>query len=495
MAQGREPRVVDPLVVTSDRQSWAFLIAVYDQWIYIDPMTQEFTPGLLEEWSLAPDGLSAVLKVRPGVKFHDGTLLNAEAVKFTFDRLVDPSWEGGKLRVGDYDHTEIIDDLTAKVVFSKPFPWFLYRLAQCETSPVSPAAVKKYGNEEFKNYCIGAGPFKFKEFVVKDHYTLVRNPDYNWSSRVMRRKGPAALDEMRVQVVPEAGTRVAALEAGDVHIVNDCPGVEAVRLEEAGYTVASTKLVGHVPSFYVDSGGPPTDDKRVRQAMGWSLNRQEIVDIVEFGRTEPATTPLAPGTPGYFAELEGKYAGYDPDKANALLDEAGWKVGPSGYREKDGEILEAEIFVFQDIAMAETMQAQWKQVGIKAKPTLESLTVWMDNAKKYRKGNDLRFNRWLATDPTVLNLLYLSTEAEKGYNLCYEKNDKLDEVLLAGQRETDLEKALDYYKQAQEIIMDNQYAINLYVSLQTHAMHASLKQFRTDFTGWAPIFYEMEFAG
>jgi peptide/nickel transport system substrate-binding protein len=139
-----------------------------------EPEPGKFVPGLADSWDISPDAKQYTFKLKKGVKFHDGTPFNAEAVKYTFDRVVDPAIKAGQShdQLGPYDHTEIVDDSTVKVVMKQSYAPLLTNL-NGYLGIVSPTAVQKMGMAEFARHPVGTGPFVFKECVAKDHVTLV----------------------------------------------------------------------------------------------------------------------------------------------------------------------------------------------------------------------------------------------------------------------------------------------------------------------------------
>ena len=148
-------------------------------------------PGLAEKWDISPDAKTYTFKLKKGVKFHDGTPFNGAAVKFTLDRVVDPATKAGQShdQLGPYDHTEVVDDYTVKVVMKQPYAPLLTNM-NGYLGIVSPTAVQKMGMAEFARHPVGTGPFMFKEWVPKDHVTLVKNPDYNWGSSYLQAHRP-----------------------------------------------------------------------------------------------------------------------------------------------------------------------------------------------------------------------------------------------------------------------------------------------------------------
>ena len=165
-----------------------------------EPEPGRFVPGLADSWEISPDAKMYTFKLKKGVKFHDGTPFNAAAVKFTMDRVVDPAVKAGQShdQLGPYDHTEVVDDYTARIVMKQPYAPLLTNL-NGYLGIVSPTAVEKMGLAEFARHPVGSGPLMFKEWVPKDHVTLVKNLDYNWASSYFKHTGPAYLDQVAVK--------------------------------------------------------------------------------------------------------------------------------------------------------------------------------------------------------------------------------------------------------------------------------------------------------
>src|SRR5579872_6587777 len=169
-----------------------------------EPEPGKFMPGLAEKWDISPDATVYTFNLKQGVTFHDGTPFNAAAVKFTLDRVVDPATKAGQShdQLGPYDHTEIVDDYTVKVVMKQPYAPLLTNM-NGYLGIVSPTAVQKMGLADFARHPVGTGPFMFKEWVNTDHVTLVRNPDYKWGSSMFKNTGPAHLDQVTFKIIPE----------------------------------------------------------------------------------------------------------------------------------------------------------------------------------------------------------------------------------------------------------------------------------------------------
>ena len=171
-------------------------------------------------------------KLRRDVKFHDGTPFNADAVKFNFDRIVDPKFKAGGARaaLAGYAGSKVLDEFSVQVSFETPFAPFLTYAASGPLSIVSPKAVRESG-DQVHTKPIGTGQFMIKEYVAKDHTTMVRTPDYKRKPPWSDRTGPAQLETVIWKFIPEAGTRVTTLESGETQGVYNVPAQSLPRLE------------------------------------------------------------------------------------------------------------------------------------------------------------------------------------------------------------------------------------------------------------------------
>jgi peptide/nickel transport system substrate-binding protein len=303
-----EPDNLDPHV-TPYAVSHTVMMNVFDPLIWRDA-EGAFQPGLAERWEVSEDGTEFTFHLREGVTFHDGTPFDAEAVKFNFDRIADPETQSGfaSTLLGPYDHTEVVDPRTAKVVFSAPAPGFLDGASQAFLGMVSPTAAQASG-ADFGRNPVGTGFMKFVEWAPQDHITLERNPDYAWAPPMFAHEGPALLDRVTFRFYPEGATRLAALQAGDADVIDNVLNSDLPLLEgDPAFQVMRAEALGLPIVILLNTKAAPTDDVAVRQAINYALDRQQVVDVAMFGGTQPAHGPLAPGTPYYSAEVEGMYA-------------------------------------------------------------------------------------------------------------------------------------------------------------------------------------------
>src|SRR5256884_4209625 len=230
-------------------------------------------------------------KLRPNVKFHDGTPFNAEAVRFTFDRALNgkPPARWASL-AGSLSGAEVVDNLTVDVITKEPDGPILRALAMYCMGIVSPTAVQKQG-ADFSRAPVGTGPFKFVEWKTNTHVIVERNNDY-WGDK-------ALLDRVVFRVVPEEGARMIALQTGDADMVLfPSPAQLPALRKDSKYTVHETTGI-RVVFAGMHAGLPPLDDVRVRQAMLYAVDRKAILDNIMEGSAGAARGVLGPRAFGY----------------------------------------------------------------------------------------------------------------------------------------------------------------------------------------------------
>jgi peptide/nickel transport system substrate-binding protein len=481
--------ILDPHV-TSQSVSHFIMMNIFDPLVYLRT-SGEFAAGLAESWSSSPDGLVWTFKLKKGVTFHDGTPFNAEAVKFSFDRMVDPeikSRQAGVALRGFYDRTEVVDPLTARIVLKKPKASFLTVLSQVFFAPVSPKAVKESG-AEFGRKPVGTGPFKFVEWVQNQHVKLARNPDYTWGPPFLH-KGPAYFATLTFRQIPDAGARLAALESGQVDAVDVPPTHQLERLKaDPRFAVKSAPQPGMPWGWPMNTKRAPTDELKVRQAMIHALDRPGLVKNVLQGAYKPAFGPLTPVTFGYNPAVEKMYP-HDPRKAEALLDEAGWKKGADGMRSKDGKPLLIEHYVFYQTAEAELVQADFKKVGIASNITLQEVGTVNQVATEGVK-NNLAPLPFASLDPELMSILFHSRNQGKGFNWTFHSVKEIDELLDRGEVELDPKKRAEVYGRFQVLAMVNALFLPAFVRETIHVYKAPVQGVQFNRRGYDAYFHDM----
>jgi peptide/nickel transport system substrate-binding protein len=442
-----------------------------------EPEPGKFVPGLADKWDISPDAKVYTFNLKKGVKFHDGTPFNAAAVKFTLDRIVEPTTKAGQShdQLGPYDHTEIVDDFTVKVVMKQPYAPLLTNM-NGYLGIVSPTAVQKMGAAEFARHPVGSGPFVFKEWVPKDHVTLVRNADYNWGSSFFKHTGPAYLDEVIYKIIPEPSVRTGTLKTGETQIIDEVDPLEYATLSKDpkfGMISKGQPGSGWLLLLNTTSKGA-ISDPAVRQAMEFAVDREGLNKSVFQGLNKAAWSPLMRPTFAYDASTEQIYK-FDPDKAKQLLSEAGWQPGGDGIRAKAGQKLEIGFPIIsrpRDKAMAESVQASLRDVGIdlKVDPLERAAAREAYSQNRY----DISFMWFSYGDPDVLRTIFHSANVQ-AFNRARYTVPEVDKMLEEAAGSTDLPKRADIYKQIQQRVLKDTAVVPLVDTVVYNAKRAEVQ--------------------
>jgi peptide/nickel transport system substrate-binding protein len=458
-----EPPTMDPRV-SGATIAWRLFYNLFDTLVVQEAETGEVVPGLASSWEISPDGLLFTFNLREGVTFHDGTPFNAEAVKFTYDSILEPELKSltaiGYL--GPYESAVAVDDQTVEINFSEPYAPFLNNLSHSVLAPVSPAAVEKYG-ADFGFNPVGTGPFMFKEWNQQISMTFVKNPDYDWPLAVYMHEGPAYLDEIEIKFIPEATTILGTLENGETDIIDGVPPQEVERLQnDDAFQVLLPSVPGSPQVLPLNATKFPTDDILVRQALLYAVDMDTVVDTLWFGARKAAQGPLSSPTWSYNPAVEEMYP-YDVDKAAELLDQAGWEMGSGNVREKDGEKLHLEYITTSGIQgqAGELVQAYLAAVGIEV--NLQQLEYAATAAAYLASEHNIARIYFSHTDPVVLTTLYHSKNITgTNFNRTMKPDPVLDGMLTDATSELDPEVRRTMYEEIQVYIMEQALVIPLW---------------------------------
>lgn len=467
---------------------------IHDPLLRQRPGDPKIYPGIAERYEVSSDAKEYTFYLRKDVKFHDGTPFNAQAVKFSLDRIVDPETRSAAAlgAVGPYDRCEVIDDYTVKVKFKEPFAGFLNMVCTAYVPIVSPAAVKKWG-AQYQFHVTGTGPFMLKEYVPDDHVTLVRFPDYNWGPE-WGHKGPAYAESLTYKIIPEDLTRISTLKTGETNIVDgvrshDLPSIE----KDPNLKVAITPVAGAPWILLLNYQKFPTSEKAVRVAIEYAIDRESLCNLLYKGTNEPHYSPIEKNTLGYDPEIDKIYR-YDPEMAKKILDDAGWKVGPDGIRVKDGKRLSLNWGIWPGGGMdepASVVQDQLRQIGMEI--IIESADV-STTFGKWNTTNALNiampFYVW--ADPMFMVSWYHSKYIGST-NWAHVNNPELDALLLKAERNPDPKVRAAAYKDAQRWLMENGITVPLFGKSLALAMKKSLTGIEYEITG-LPLFHGAYFS-
>ena len=466
---------------------------IFDPLVVRDPSTAAIKPWLASSWNVSPDGKSYTVHLRPGVKFQDGTPFDAAAVKFNMDRTHNPALgtRCGGCAVGFYESTDVVDASTARIRLKSPWAPFLdacslfYRM-------VSPTGVSKVGDQDFGRHPVGSGPFRFVEWIPNDRVVLERNPNYAWASTLFRHQGPAFLDRVVFRIIPEASTRVSALETDEVQVTT---AVSSQDFQRLAHDPRFKPIIGLSPgspyNWAINVTKAPTDDVAVRQAMEYGINRKLIARVAYgpfqgIGAYQPAFTLLSPVTWGY--DKSSEIYDYNPAKARELLDGAGWKAGPDGIRQKGDQRL-VVVFNAWEHGIPELVQSELRAVGFDVKVGIyDALTVNEDQRKGESNLSPLPGAR---TDPDVLSaFLHSRNVGGGGFNFSFVKDPALDKLLDEGATEVNQARRKQIYGQVLRYAMEKAYMLPITTRDNVSLESNKVEDLRFDATGFFPFLYD-----
>lgn len=412
-----------------------------DENFVLQPVLAEALP------EVSDDGLTYTFKLRPGVKFHDGTEFTSEDVKYTYEWYMNP--DNAAVNANYFtgvDSVEAPDPTTVVVTLKAPNAAFYGQVADTFIVPAKYHA--EIGEDAYKGAPIGTGPFKLKEWKAAE-YTLVEAFDDHFLGR-------PHLDAVRMNIVPEASVRAIGLETGEADSsVWPLLTEDNQRLAEdtANFTafITSDLSVNHFP---LNNKHPVLSDKSVRQAMMHAIDRQAIIDDVFRGAAKLAVANLSPALADYYNPDVKQYP-FDPAMAATLLDDAGWTLN-GDVREKDGQRCS---FVCTTITgdqarrpEAEIVQQFLADVGIEMQIEEAPVATILE---KLRAGEmDASLFNWTYGGDDADPDASVTLKSDGTNNFSHFENARVDELLELGLRETDLAKRPQYYKEIQEIVAE-----------------------------------------
>ena len=354
---------------------------VVGQWFNATLVTQnadgEYIPYLAESWEFSDDGLMWTFHLRDDVMFHNGDPVTAHDFVWTYERALDPDLASpGTGRRLNGMTFEAPDDYTLVFNFPAPAISLLQFVNWGYMAPMSQRAVEELG-AEYELNPVGTGPYKVVEVRPGEGVAMERWDDYNWGPEFFdgANTGPYNFDRIEFSILPEEATRIAALESGDIDYVNGISNPLDVAILEAADVTVQQAPFGQVRMIYIQNHVPPFNDALVRQALNYSVNREEITQIVTDGADQISRGPISPGMLGYDPAIE-EQCGYhfDLDRAKELMQEAGYTYGDDGMLiTPDGEPFSLTLIgepVDSGTAYMEVLQSMWRELGLDI--TLES---------------------------------------------------------------------------------------------------------------------------
>ena len=476
-----------------------YLIDVNDKGEYFPVLAAEVPT--VANGGVSEDGLTITYKLKKGVKWSDGQPFTSADVKYTWEAIANPknlvkSRSGYEL----IESVETPDDHTAVVKYKEYYAPYLTRFA-----PVLPKHIlgklDNMNDAPYNRMPVGTGPFRVTEWVSGDHITMEKNPHYREADKVK-------IDKLFFKIIPSREVGIAQIQAGDIDGVWDLIEAQIPTMEKnpeislclSNALVSERLIMNHSSPVAPNNGNPDFPhpilaDLRVRQAIQYAVDKNTIIDKLLYGKARPGTTEIPDG---WAHNPDVKSTEYDPEKAKQLLEEAGWKTGSDGIRQKDGTRLRLKITTTTGNKLREMVEqvlvAQMKAVGIEFYienvPSSVLFGSWSNDADRKKGRYDiLMYTTGPGIDPHSQYEGYfhsknIPTEANggSGYNYTRHRDAELDKWLDLAGKAPSMEERAEAYRKAQARAAEIVPHIYLYRRVNVHA-------FRNNVKGWKPNGY------
>lgn len=458
-------------------------------------------PGLAESWSMSDDGKTFTFKLRQGVQWHDGQPLTSADVKFSIEKLVAPFHSRGRVYFGHLESVETPDDHTVVFKLKETVPFFL-KAFQPSESPILPmhllesldlSDASNVRQSDFMQNPVGTGPFRFKEWQKGSHVTLERNENY-W------KEGRPYLDQIIFRVIPDGAARAIAVETGEIDLapMNAVPQADIARLAALDTIELSNEgAEGLGPLLWLEINlrEKPLSDVKVRKAISMAIDRNKVVDVIWFGQGKPATGPIVSANPNHYNKALEPFE-YDPDKANQLLDEAGYPRGSDGIRFK----MTQHFTPYGDsfVRLAEYTKQELSKIGIDVETQSADMGGWLRAVYtdwSYHMTNNFTHNY---SDPCIgVQRAFISTNIRRGASFTnsmgYE-NPRLDSLFEQACQEIDDAKRKELLDEIQVILADELPVIFLveiaYSHLYDKRVHGLITNGISMYSNWDSVWVD-----
>jgi peptide/nickel transport system substrate-binding protein len=444
---------------------------------------QKFYPALASKWTIEDSGKKFTFTLRDGVKTHDGGTITADAVKRSFERILDPKLKAGAVvsLIGPIDTITTPDAKTVVFTFKQSYYAFMLQIWRYFFGILSPKYLDSLKPGDSAIAPVGSGPFKFVGRSADGVVTLEQFADYNWGNDLTTNKAVPYLQTVKFRAITDASTRVATLESGENLLIDEVTEADYARLKaDNRFTFVNSPRASHTLGFFMNVTRAPTDEKPVREAVNWAIDRKSIVEKLFFGVHKVSVGPLSEGVWARLQEIETSFS-LDPAKAKTLLENAGWKVGASGpIREKGGQKLEILLATFRSpwSEIAEAMQSQLRDVGIDLKVQKMERGPYLDYVRAYK--HNMAATASTSVDPDgVLRIVYHSTGRGSGSNFANVNDPALDALLIKGQgQELGTADRKKTYEDAQRRVMEILPYVGVMSQVRVEAMSTKVHGFK-----------------
>jgi peptide/nickel transport system substrate-binding protein len=434
-------------------------------------------PYLAKSWTISPDGKLYTFKLRDDVQFCSGRKFTADDVLYSFNRLKDPETRAPYAwRAGNIKDLRAPDPYTVEYELAEPFSELLLQLTMFTNAIHNKESVEALGKDYGIKGVDGTGPWCFVSWQPRTEIVLKRHDAYKWGPSMYQNKGPVKFEKLSIKIVPEDASRVAAMMGGQFDVTHQIP-LQFISQVKASPNLNVQEATPNFQLMYYGykTSRPMVADKRVREAMNIAINRAEIVKGIMLGQADPAYTFIDPKALD-FADSTRNIIKEDAERAKKLLDEAGWKVGADGIREKDGVKLAPKVY-FTQVAyfgrVSEAIQGYMRKIGIDWK------VQGFDSTIAFAKMSEQDYDLWTVTFPymsagDLLNF-YFDSKNMPAPNRMNWNDPQTDELLKKGKASLTDADRVKYYGLAQQRVTEE----HLWMPVMNIAMYTtSLKKLK-----------------
>jgi|LZCG01.1.fsa_nt_gb peptide/nickel transport system substrate-binding protein len=444
---------------TSAYSSFEVLENVYDTLVSVGDDLRPI-PALAKTWATSEDGLTWTFNLRENVTFHNGDPLTAQDVKYSLERIMDPdTGSGAAWRLAAVDSITAPDEYTVVIKLKYPYPGLLTKLGGYKGMAI--VDKKTVDDGTINTHPVGTGPFMFVEYIPGDRVVLKKNPAY-WQD------GKPYLDKIVYRIIPDETVRVTSLLTGEVDWIDSVPPQRISELQDNPSIVVGQTSGTSYWYIGVNLKHSPLGDKRVRRAIAFTINREEVAAAAKWEAATPNDGPI-PSSSFYYADIHPFLGNESLDKAKELMKEAGY---PDGFK---ADIMVTNFYP-ETVRSALALQSEIKALGIELEVRVLEWGTWL---QEEGAGNfDLYVLGWIGNlDPD--DYFYAQHHTGEVFNFTGYSNPEVDSLLDQGRQATDPEKRFEIYKQVQDLIINDAPYIYLYIPKVVQAWQPSVQGYVT----------------
>lgn len=465
-----EPKRLIPMLA-SDSASGDITSLVFNGLVKYDQNIR-LVGDLAESFEMTPDCRRATFHLRKGVKWHDGRAFTADDVLFTYQQIIDPNVPTPySSNFETVERVEKIDPHTVRVTYRVPFApglesWGMGMI------PKHLLEGKALTNDPFNRNPVGTGPFRFSEWVTGQKVVVKANPDYF--------EGKPEIEEFIYRIIPDTATQFLELKALNIDMMALSPVQHQKQTDDPFFAAQFNKFKYPALSYtYVgyNMRNPKFSDKRVRQALTHAINKNAIIQGVLLGLGRPANGPYIPESWAFnpnVSDLE-----YDPEKAKALFEAAGWRLGSDGLLRKEGEPFTFTLLTNQGNAerakSAEIIQRDLRQIGIQVEIRVLEWQTLLHQFIDKKEFEAVIMGWGVGLDPDIYNIWHSSKVKEGEFNFISYRNPRIDDLLIKGRETCNQEERKKLYQEVHRLIAEDQPYTFLYYPMALPIVHNRFK--------------------